>query len=98
MERPDQSAEGDLRSQALRRLEKRKQFRTHLFTYVLVNVLLILVWLGTAISAGDGAWFPWPIFPLLGWGIGLAFHARSVYGTGITEADIQQEMNRLKGV
>jgi 2TM domain-containing protein len=90
-----QAAErGDLRFEALQRLRKRRDFRTHLTAYVLVNFLLISVWLVVGITAG--AWFPWPIFPLLGWGIGLAFHARAVYESPIDEAAIQEEMARMR--
>jgi fatty acid desaturase len=95
--RPDQpAAETDLRAEAVTRLQQRQGFRRHALVFVLVNALLIAIWLATGITAGDGAWFPWPIFPLIGWGIGLALHGWAVYGKGITEADIQQEMNRLR--
>lgn len=40
--------------------------RDQLVAYVAVNVLLIAVW------AVTGAGYFWPIWPLLGWGIGLA--------------------------
>jgi hypothetical protein len=79
-------------------LQQRQGFRRHALVFALVNGLLIVIWLTTAIAFGDGAWFPWPIFPLVGWGIGLVIHGWSVYGGGITESDIQQEMNRLRGV
>jgi uncharacterized membrane protein len=89
------SGQADLRSQAVRRLHLRRQFHAHLTAYVLVNVLLVAVWLVVAVTAG--VWFPWPVFPILGWGIGLAFHARSVYARPISEADIQREVERLRG-
>ena len=48
-------------------------FRIHLAVYVAVQLLLIATWAMT--SAWDGGVpFPWPIFPLLGWGVGLAAH------------------------
>jgi class 3 adenylate cyclase len=43
--------------------------KTHLTVYLLVNVLLIGVW-----AASGGGYF-WPIWPILGWGIGVAAHA-----------------------
>lgn len=43
-------------------------FRTHLTFYLLVNVFLIGIW------AAGGAGYFWPIWPMLGWGIGLAAH------------------------
>ena len=84
----------DLRLEAIQRLRKRRDFRTHLTAYVLVNFLLISIWLVVGITAG--AWFPWPVFPLLGWGIGLAFHIWDVYGpTQPTQEQIEREMRRL---
>jgi eukaryotic-like serine/threonine-protein kinase len=45
-----------------------QSFKTHLTVYVLVNVLLIGIW-----AASGGGYF-WPVWPILGWGIGLAGH------------------------
>ena len=83
--------DSDLRDQALRRLKKKRDFRTHLLTYVLVNALLVVIWAVT--SAG----FFWPVFPIMGWGIAVAFNAWDVYGRRpITEDEIRQEQERLK--
>ena len=43
--------------------------RIHATFYVLVNVMLIAIW-----AASGGGYF-WPIWPILGWGIGLGSHA-----------------------
>ena len=43
-----------------------------------------------------GAEFFWPVFPLLGWGIGLGFHAGHVPGREPTERQIQREMEHLR--
>jgi hypothetical protein len=43
--------------------------RTHLAIYVAVNVMLIGIW-----AASGGGYF-WPIWPMLGWGIGVGCHA-----------------------
>jgi hypothetical protein len=83
----------ELRQQAIRSIKAKREFRTHLFVFVAVNLFLVGVW------AFTGAGFFWPIFPLLGWGIGLAIHAREAYGPGqrVTEDEIQSEIQRLKG-
>ena len=47
-------------------------FRVHLFVYVAVQALLIATWAIT--SRGEEGSFPWFLFPLFGWGIGLAAH------------------------
>ena len=78
----------DARSLAVRRLRKQRDFRRHLIAFVLFNTLIFTVWAMTDSS------FPWFIFPLFGWGIGLVFHALDAYGSGITEADINREIER----
>jgi eukaryotic-like serine/threonine-protein kinase len=53
-----------------------KSFKTHLTLYLLVNLLLIGVW-----AASGGGYF-WPIWSILGWGIGIAIHAAPMVGLG----------------
>jgi len=48
---------------------QRRELRDHVIAFVLVNILLIGIW------AASGADYFWPIWPLLGWGIGVASHA-----------------------
>jgi hypothetical protein len=43
-------------------------FRTHLSVYIVVNLMLIGIW-----AASGGGYF-WPIWPMLGWGIGVGSH------------------------
>ena len=45
-------------------------FRTHALSYGLVMTLLVAIWLLTT----PGGYF-WPVWPMLGWGVGLASHA-----------------------
>ena len=54
----------------------RADFRQHASSYVLVNLMLVVIW------AATGADYFWPMWPMLGWGIAVAFHARDVYGGG----------------
>jgi len=82
----------DLHKQARKRLEKRRDFTTHVVTYVLVNAMLIGIW---AIS---GAGYFWPAWVLLGWGVGLALNAWDVFfRRPITDSEIRQEMARGNG-
>jgi fatty acid desaturase len=96
-ERPTETAAEDtLRDEAIRQLKKKRDFRAHLRAYLLVNGFLWLVW-GVIYAAADGPWFPWPLFPLFGWGIGLAFHAWDVYGRSpFSEQAIEREIERLQ--
>jgi hypothetical protein len=83
----------ELRERAIKRLKDRRDLQTHVLAYVLVNAALIGVWFVVG-----PAWLFWPVFPLLGWGIGLAFHAWNYfYGTRITEEEINREMQHLSG-
>jgi hypothetical protein len=89
----DSETAPDYRKQARERLEKRRDFKTHVFVYVLVNAVLVAVW---AIATPDAIF--WPIFPILGWGIGVAGNAWEVFvRKPITEADIDREEERLRG-
>ena len=90
------SADALLHKEALRRLKKKRDFRTHLLAYLLVNSFLWLVW-GVVWAAAGGPWFPWPLFPLGGWAIGLVFHAWDVYGRKpFSEAAVEREVARLR--
>jgi len=82
----------DIREQARERLEKKRDFTTHVFFYLLVNAVLIGVW---AIATPDAIF--WPVFPILGWGVGVAVNAWDVFvRRPITESEIQREEQRLR--
>ena len=82
----------DPREVAIQRLKARLEFKTHVVTYVVVNMVLMVIWFAT------GRGYFWPIFPIAGWGIALAFHAWDTFGgRPINEADVQREMKRRDG-
>ena len=54
-----------------------KSFRAHATSYLLVMALLVTIWLLTT----PGGYF-WPIWPMLGWGIGLASHGLAAREAG----------------
>jgi uncharacterized membrane protein len=79
----------DRRQAAIRRLKAKRDFRIHMGVYLIVNTMLVVIW------AVTGAGFFWPIWPIAGWAIGLAFHAFTVYfRRPISEDDIQAEIGR----
>jgi hypothetical protein len=81
----------DEREAARRRLQARRDFGSHLVSYVVVNVFLVVVW------AVTGAGYFWPIWILAGWGIGLVLHAWDVFWRRpVTEADVDAEMARQR--
>ena len=83
----------DLRRQAERSADMKLGFRSHLFAYVLVNAGLVAVNLVT--SPG----YFWAIWPIFGWGLGVAAHGMAVYQlTGDTrERAVEAELRRLRG-
>lgn len=66
----DQADRADrARNRRRRRRGMRASLRIHTVVFVFVQLLLVAVW------ASTGVGFPWFVFPLLGWGAGLAAHA-----------------------
>ena len=82
--------EPGLREQATIRLRKKRDFRAHLLAYVLINGSLLIIW------ALTGSGFFWPVFPMLGWGVGLVFHAWDIYRSPLSEQQIQREIERIR--
>jgi uncharacterized membrane protein len=83
--------EATLREQAITRIKKRAEFKAHLLAYGLVNTFLVAIW------AVTGAGYFWPVFPIFGWGIGVAFNAWDVYRRTVpTEEEIRREMESLR--
>jgi hypothetical protein len=78
------------RDKALQQLKKRRDFHGHLLVYALVNAFLVVIW----VVIGPHGFF-WPVFPIVGWGIGVVMNAWDVYWRPeITEQDIDHEMKR----
>ncbi len=86
------SSHADGRDNELWQIAKRRaSFKISAFSYVAVNCFLMGIWYFTS---GPGSYF-WPIWPILGWGIGLAtqyFHA--YHGNNIFS--VENEYQKLK--
>ncbi len=63
----------DPRRVAARRNAARMSVRLHLAAYLTMVVIVLTVWLAVGLTAG--AWYFWPIWPILGAGLGLVGHA-----------------------
>ena len=86
------SREDTLRDRAVKRLKKRRDFYGHLLVYFLVNTFLVAIW-----AATDAHGFFWPIFPLVGWGIGVVMNAWDVFrNEEFDEHQIRREIERLQ--
>jgi 2TM domain len=60
--------------------EKRASFRKSIVSYFVVISFLWVIWFLTGNNLGSGYnHYPWPIWPMLGWGIGLAFQYAGAY-------------------
>ena len=68
---------------------RRASFKKHLFTYIAVNIFFWALWL-LKFEAGNS--HPWPLYPMLGWGIGVAFdYYKAYHGTQDTLAEKEYE-------
>ena len=87
-------SEEEIYRKAREKVEEKKGFYVHFIVYILVNIMLVIIWWAT------GAGFPWFIFPLGGWGIGVLFHFLGVFvfsrQTSWERREIEKEVERLK--
>lgn len=63
----------DPRRRAARQAAARMSVRLHLAAYLAMVVIVLTVWLAVGLSTG--AWYFWPVWPILGAGIGVLGHA-----------------------
>src|SRR5213595_3740469 len=73
--------------------EARYGFRWHLAIYIIVNLGLVAIWYYT------GTGFPWPLFPILFWGLGVLGHYWGAYhttGGGWIERETQKILLRKR--
>jgi class 3 adenylate cyclase len=74
---------------AIERIEAKRAFGRHVTVYVAVNVLLIAIWAIT--SRG----YFWPIWPILGWGVGLGANYWGAFlRKPISDDEIRREMEK----
>jgi len=88
-------SEEEIYREARKRVEAKKGFFIHLTVYIIVNIMLVLIW---AFPGGGG--FPWFVFPLGGWGIGILFHFLEAFvfsrQTDWERKAIEKEVEKLK--
>ena len=84
---------------AIKRIQAKRGFRVHATVYVAVNLLLIAIWALTGPGYanhrhGSESDF-WPIWPILGWGVGLGLHYLTVFHRRpISEDEIRREIEK----
>lgn len=86
-------SEQDLQRRARRRVNQKMGFYIHATVYLLVNLGLAAI----NFAGGGKAWHLWP---LAGWGLGLAIHGfvtfASLNGDGLRERMLDDEVERLR--
>ncbi|MDH6198008.1 hypothetical protein M2272_004667 [Mycobacterium frederiksbergense] len=63
----------DPRRRAAQQRAARLGVTIHLAAYLAGALLMLGIWL--AAGLGGGGWYFWPVWPIMGWGIGVASHA-----------------------
>jgi hypothetical protein len=80
---------------ARKRVEERLGLLTHVTMYALVNTGIVITWRLT------GSSYPWFIWPMVGWGAGVAAHALA-YWFGPSSLHgrkaVDREVRRLRGM
>jgi len=80
------------REAARKRVQARRDFSSHLASYIVINACVIAIW-----AATGGGYF-WPAWVLGVWGAGLVMHAWDVFlRRPVTDADIDDELGREQG-
>lgn len=72
--------------------KKRVHFKRHLGTYLVINAMFWMLWL---LTDKHHHGIPWPVWPALGWGIGLAFNYMDAY-VDKSSRSVQKEYDKLK--
>jgi len=92
-----QLSEEEIMSMARKRVEAKKGFFVHLSMYIIINLFLFLLWF---FVAGGPHAYPWFLWVLFGWGIGVAANAVAVFvtphGSNWEQKELQKEIDKLK--
>lgn len=82
--------------------KKRAEFKRHLISYILVNIMLWVIWGFTNFDRVIEARipnFPWPAYVTFFWGIGLAFNFFGAYvapGHNLEEKEYQKLVEKQR--
>ncbi len=88
------SSDDELRRKARERVEAKLGFYVHFTVYCAVNLVLFFIWYFITLPVNG---FPWFLFPLAFWGIGLVAHGLTVFArTGVVDRMTEQEYRKLK--
>jgi hypothetical protein len=77
-------------SKLWRQAKARMEFRVHFGIYLGVMLALWVLWAWIGVDT-----HPWPVYPTIGWGIGIFFHFLEAYQ--YFDRMTKQEYMKLKG-
>ncbi|MDJ0768927.1 MAG: 2TM domain-containing protein [Ilumatobacter sp.] len=85
----------ELRAVAVKRVKAKRDFMTHLFAYVVVNIGLWALWI---VSGFTDEWvFPWPVLVMAIWGMFVLRQWFEVYRRDPLREDlVQREIEQLR--
>ena len=87
-------SEEDLYREARKIVEAKKGFYVHFVIYLIVSAVIYIVYRLTWTG------YPWFIWPILGWGVGVLFHFLGVFffsrQSNWDKRAIEKEVQRLK--
>ncbi len=78
-----------------RMARKRANFKKSLYSYLVICAFLWAIWWVIDTNRGGGKSYPWPVWVMLGWGVGLGFQYFNAYN-GNKEDIAEQEYEKLK--
>ncbi len=78
-----------------RTARRRAAFRKNLFSYIIISTFLWAVWWFTIGNKDGFSGYPWPVWVMLGWGLGLAMQFFKAYN-GDKQDLAEKEYERLK--
>lgn len=73
--------------------KRRASFKKHITTYLIMSILFWVIWYFSS-SRHTGV-LPWPVWPMLGWGIGVGFHYIGAY-VSTKDNSVEHEYEKLK--
>jgi hypothetical protein len=78
--------------------QRRAGFRTHVLIYFIMNILFWTIWYLSLKNTPNPPTridkIPWPVWPMVGWGIGVFFNYLSAYRN--TSSMAEKEYQKLK--
>ncbi len=88
----DDFARAAFREREARQILRRRALYVHVVVWAAVNIFLFVVW------AATGGGHPWFLYPLAGWGIGVAAHAAVTFlAADPDDIVLEREQRRLGG-